>query len=257
MGNCFHTHQAGVVQVISDLKKAKDLSMTNTQLPHHSLPLLGSLDRAKQDSHPLPIPVATHHTNTKSKPIGILPTPRMNILTEISPAKNLKAFVYSELQIATRNFCSNALLGEGGFGCVFMGWLDEESLTATTPESGMPVAVKKLNSQGWQGHKEWLSEINYLGQLHHPNLVKLIGYCVEGEYRLLVYEYMPKGSLENHLFKCQQKTIPLPWDTRLEIAIGAARGLCFLHNSKPKVIYRDFKPSNILLDKVRFLHPSL
>ncbi|XP_050376770.1 probable serine/threonine-protein kinase PBL3 [Argentina anserina] len=71
--------------------------------------------------------------------------------------------------------------------------------TAAKPGSGMVVAVKKLKPKGFQGHQEWLTEVNYLGQLHHPNLVKLIGYCLEGENRLLVYEFMPKGSLVNHL----------------------------------------------------------
>ncbi|CDP12360.1 unnamed protein product [Coffea canephora] len=110
----------------------------------------------------------------------------------------------------------------------------------------MAVAVKKLTPQGFQGHKEWLSEVNHLGRLHHANLVKLIGFCLKGENRLLVYEYMPKHSLENHLFKrCRQ---PLSWETRVKIAVGAARGLYFLHNSEPPIIYRDFKASNILLD---------
>ncbi|XVF28795.1 hypothetical protein REPUB_Repub15cG0062300 [Reevesia pubescens] len=80
-------------------------------------------------------------------------------------------------------------------------WIDEHTLAAAKPGSGMVVAVKKLKPEGFQGHKEWLTEVDYLGQLHHPNLVKLIGYCSEGENRLLVYEFMPKGSLENHLFR--------------------------------------------------------
>jgi len=106
--------------------------------------------------------------------------------------------------------------------------------------------VKKLKPQGYQGHKEWLSEVTYLGQLHHPNLVKLIGYCLEYDNRLLVYEFMARGSLENHLFK--RSAQPLPWETRVKVAIDAARGLSFLHSSESQVIYRDFKASNILLD---------
>ncbi|KAI7732909.1 hypothetical protein M8C21_022353, partial [Ambrosia artemisiifolia] len=94
--------------------------------------------------------------------------------------------------------------------------------------------------------EEVATEVTYLGQLHHPNLVKLIGYCSEGHNRLLVYEYMPKGSLENHLFRKGPQ--PLPWATRLKVAIGAARGLAFLHDAKDQIIYRDFKASNILLD---------
>ncbi|KAJ6825241.1 putative serine/threonine-protein kinase PBL15 [Iris pallida] len=108
------------------------------------------------------------------------------------------------------------------------------------------VAVKLLDVEGLQGHREWLAEVIFLGQLRHPHLVKLIGYCCEDEERLLVYEFMPRGSLENHLFKRLSTT--LPWGTRLKIAIGAAKGLAFLHGAEKPVIYRDFKTSNILLD---------
>ncbi|KAJ7953775.1 Protein kinase [Quillaja saponaria] len=173
-----------------------------------------------------------------------LPTPRSEGEILLSP--NLKSFSFNELKNATRNFRPDSLLGEGGFGCVFKGWIDEHTFTAAKPGSGMVVAVKKLKPEGFQGHKEWLTEVNYLGQLHHPNLVKLIGYCVEGENRLLVYEFMPKGSLENHLFRRGPQ--PLPWSVRMKVAIGAARGLSFLHDAKSQVIYRDFKASNILLD---------
>ena len=146
---------------------------------------------------------------------------------EILSSPNVKALSFSELKTATRNFRPDSLLGEGGFGYVYKGWLVEQTLTAARPGSGIVVAVKKLKPQGFQGHKEWLvgfsytplnsyfvfycihlqisswlqSEVNYLGQLHHPNLVKLIGYCLDGDNRLLVYEFMARGSLENHLFK--------------------------------------------------------
>ncbi|XP_037492161.1 probable serine/threonine-protein kinase PBL3 isoform X2 [Jatropha curcas] len=173
-----------------------------------------------------------------------LPTPRTE--GEILSSPNLKPFSFNELRNATRNFRPDSLLGEGGFGYVFKGWIDENTMTAAKPGSGMVVAVKKLKPEGFQGHKEWLTEVNYLGQLHHPNLVKLIGYCLEGENRLLVYEFMPKGSLENHLFRRGPQ--PLSWAVRIKVAIGAARGLSFLHDAKSQVIYRDFKASNILLD---------
>ncbi|KAJ7961415.1 Protein kinase [Quillaja saponaria] len=167
---------------------------------------------------------------------------------EILQSSNLKSFSFSELRAATRNFRPDSVLGEGGFGSVFKGWIDEHSLSASKPGNGTVIAVKRLNQEGFQGHKEWLAEINYLGQLHHPNLVKLIGYCLEDEHRLLVYEFMPKGSMENHLFRRGSHIHPLSWGLRLKIALGAARGLAFLHNAKTKVIYRDFKTSNILLD---------
>ncbi|KAL3631129.1 putative serine/threonine-protein kinase pbl3 [Castilleja foliolosa] len=173
-----------------------------------------------------------------------LSTPRSE--AEILSSPHVKAFTFNELKNATRNFRPDSLLGEGGFGYVFKGWIDEHTLTAARPGSGLVIAVKKLKPEGFQGHKEWLTEVNYLGQLHHPNLVKLVGYCLEGENRLLVYEFMPKGSLENHLFRRGPQ--PLTWATRIKVAIGAARGLSFLHDAEEQVIYRDFKASNILLD---------
>ncbi|KFK33463.1 hypothetical protein AALP_AA5G016500 [Arabis alpina] len=173
-----------------------------------------------------------------------LPTPRTE--GEILSSPNLKAFTFNDLKNATRNFRPDSLLGEGGFGYVFKGWIDGTTFTASKPGSGIVVAVKKLKTEGFQGHKEWLTEVNYLGQLSHPNLVKLVGYCVEGENRLLVYEFMPKGSLENHLFR--RGAQPLTWAIRMKVAIGAAKGLTFLHDAKSQVIYRDFKAANILLD---------
>lgn len=159
---------------------------------------------------------------------------------------NLKSFSFIDLKNATRNFRSDCLLGEGGFGCVFKGWVDENTLNPTKPGTGIVVAIKKLKPGSFQGHKEWLAEVNYLGQLHHENLVKLVGYCFESENRLLVYEYMPKGSLENHLFRSGVQTIP--WPMRVSIAVDVARGLSFLHGLDANVIYRDLKASNILLD---------
>uniref|UniRef100_A0A1D1Y719 non-specific serine/threonine protein kinase n=1 Tax=Anthurium amnicola TaxID=1678845 RepID=A0A1D1Y719_9ARAE len=173
-----------------------------------------------------------------------LPTPRTE--GEILSSSNLKAFTFSELKSATRNFRQDNLLGEGGFGYVFKGWIDEQSLSASRPGTGIVVAIKKLKDEGLQGHKEWLTEVQYLGQLRHPNLVKLIGYCSEGDNRLLVYEFMPKGSLENHLFR--RGAQPLSWARRMNVAVGAARGLSFLHDSECPVIYRDVKASNVLLD---------
>ncbi|PIN00582.1 Serine/threonine protein kinase [Handroanthus impetiginosus] len=159
------------------------------------------------------------------------------------PHPNLRIFSFSELKAATRNFRSDTILGEGGFGKVYKGWLDPKSGV-----NGSVIAVKKLNSESMQGFQEWQSEVNFLGRLSHPNLVKLLGYCLEDNELLLVYEFMQKGSLENHLFGRGSAVQPLPWDIRLKILIGAARGLAFLHASDRKVIYRDFKASNILLD---------
>ncbi|KZV27627.1 hypothetical protein F511_24686 [Dorcoceras hygrometricum] len=183
---------------------------------------------------------------SKASSTSVPQTPRSE--GEILQSSNMKSFTFSDLKAATRNFRSDSVLGEGGFGSVFKGWIDEQSFAASRAGSGMVIAVKRLNQEGWQGHKEWLAEINYLGQLRHPNLVKLIGYCLEDEQRLLVYEFMPKGSMENHLFRRGSYFQPLSWSLRMKIALGAARGLAFLHGAETQVIYRDFKTSNILLD---------
>ncbi|CAN4090085.1 unnamed protein product [Withania somnifera] len=173
-------------------------------------------------------------------------TPRSQ--SEILETSNLKSFSFNELRVATRNFRPDSVLGEGGFGCVFKGWIDENTFKAARPGTGLVIAVKRLNQEGFQGHKEWLAEITYLSQLSHPNLVRLIGYCLEDEHRLLVYEFMPRGSLENHLFRRSTYFQPLSWNLRMKVALEAAKGLEYLHSPEAKVIYRDFKSSNILLD---------
>ncbi|XP_015071963.1 probable serine/threonine-protein kinase PIX13 isoform X2 [Solanum pennellii] len=159
---------------------------------------------------------------------------------------NLKMFTLAELKSATRNFRPDTVLGEGGFGTVFKGWVDDKTFAPSKVGVGMPVAVKKSNPDSEQGLKEWQAEVKFLGKFSHPNLVKLIGYCWEDKTFLLVYEHMQKGSLESHLFRKGAEA--LSWDTRLKIAIGAAKGLDFLHTTEKQVIYRDFKTANILLD---------
>ncbi|XP_004487006.1 probable serine/threonine-protein kinase PBL9 [Cicer arietinum] len=184
--------------------------------------------------------------NSKDSAVSVPQTPRSE--GEILQSSNLKSYTLAELKAATRNFRPDSVLGEGGFGSVFKGWIDENSLAATKPGTGIVIAVKRLNQDGCQGHREWLAEVNYLGQFSHPHLVRLIGYCLEDEHRLLAYEFMPRGSLENHLFRRGSYFQPLSWSLRLKVALDAAKGLAFLHSAETKVIYRDFKTSNILLD---------
>ncbi|CAH8392602.1 unnamed protein product [Eruca vesicaria subsp. sativa] len=167
---------------------------------------------------------------------------------EILSKANVKNFTYNELKLATRKFTPKTVVGEGGFGSVFRGSVDESTLAPTKSSTGLVIAVKRLNPDGFQGHREWLAEINYLGQLSHPNLVKLIGYCLEDEQRLLVYEFMHKGSLEDHLFIKGVQCKPLSWSLPVKVALDAAKGLAFLHSNPVKVMYRDIKASNILLD---------
>ncbi|XP_057986701.1 probable serine/threonine-protein kinase PBL17 [Hevea brasiliensis] len=111
---------------------------------------------------------------------------------------NVDIFTYEEMKLATKHFRPDFILGEGGFGVVYKGVIDK---SIRLGYETMVVAIKELNPDGLQGDREWLAEVNYLGQFSHPNLVKLIGYCCEDEHRLLVYEYMASGSLEKHLFK--------------------------------------------------------
>jgi len=152
-----------------------------------------------------------------------------------------KVFGFRELCVATNNFDQENLLGEGGFGRVYKGHMESNINDV--------VAVKQLDRNGYQGNREFLVEVLMLSLLHHPNLVNLIGYCADGDQRILVYEYMPNGSLEDHLLDISPGKKPLNWNTRMKIAEGAARGLEYLHESaNPPVIYRDFKASNILLD---------
>ncbi|KAL8104274.1 putative serine/threonine-protein kinase PBL16 isoform X2 [Apium graveolens] len=166
-------------------------------------------------------------------------------LRRSSATNPLIVFTYDELKTVTSNFRQDNMLGGGGFGSVYKGFISDDKNEEPEP---IPVAVKVHDGDNsYQGHREWLAEVIFLGQLSHPNLVKLIGYCCEDEYRVLVYEYMARGSVENNLFS--RVLLPLPWSIRMKIAYGAAKGLAFLHEAEKPVIYRDFKTSNILLDK--------
>ncbi|KAJ0074829.1 hypothetical protein Patl1_33702 [Pistacia atlantica] len=168
----------------------------------------------------------------------------LNDLSSSLVGSNLHFFTLQELQVMTNNFSRDELLGRGGFGKVYKGFIDDRLKPGLKAQ---PVAVKVLDLNGSQGHDEWLAEVIFLGQLKHPHLVKLIGCCCEDEHRLLVYEYMPLGNLENKLF--ENYYAPLPWLTRIKIAIGTAECLAFLHGEAKPVICRDLKSSNILLDK--------
>ncbi|KAE8664471.1 Serine/threonine-protein kinase PBS1 [Hibiscus syriacus] len=150
-------------------------------------------------------------------------------------------FTFRELAVATDNFNPDCLIGEGGFGRVYKGYIENIDRI---------VAVKQLDKNGKQGSREFLSEVLMLSLVNHPNLVNLIGYCADGDQRILVYEYMANGSLEYHLLDLPPGKEPLDWNTRMKVAEEAAKGLEYLHDfADPPIIYRDFKASNILLDE--------
>ncbi|KAF8395115.1 hypothetical protein HHK36_019056 [Tetracentron sinense] len=144
-------------------------------------------------------------------------------------------FCLSDLQTATCNFSESFKIGQGGYGCVYKGEIMNKS-----------VAIKKLHPYNMQGRSEFQQEVQVLGKLHHPHLVTLIGACLEAWS--LVYEYLPNGSLQDHLFR-KSNTPPLDWKTRTRIATEISSALVFLHSSKPeKIVHGDLKPENILLD---------
>ncbi|KAJ6848382.1 serine/threonine-protein kinase BRI1-like 2 [Iris pallida] len=151
--------------------------------------------------------------------------------------RQLRKLTFSQLIEATDGFSAGSLIGSGGFGEVFK----------ATLKDGSAVAVKKLIHLSYQGDREFVAEMETLGKIKHRNLVPLLGYCRIGEERLLVYQYMEHGSLEDMLHCRERKA--LGWEERKKIARGAARGLCFLHhNCIPHIIHRDMKSSNVLLD---------
>ncbi|KAL7256528.1 hypothetical protein ACSBR1_010459 [Camellia fascicularis] len=170
-------------------------------------------------------------------------------LTEIKSASSLpseglcRRFSIAEIQSMANNFDDELVIRSGGFGKVYKGLIDGEETTVT---------IKRLNSMSKQGAHEFWTEIKVLFKLRHNNLVSLIGYCEEGEEMILVYEYIENGTLADHFYKINIRgnICHISWEQRLNICIGVARGLDYLHTSTEQgVIHRDMKTTNILLDK--------
>ncbi|XP_022941244.1 probable leucine-rich repeat receptor-like serine/threonine-protein kinase At3g14840 [Cucurbita moschata] len=150
------------------------------------------------------------------------------------------SFTLRQIKAATNNFDAANKLGEGGFGSVYKGVLTD----------GTAIAVKQLSSKSKQGNREFVNEIGMISALQHPHLVKLYGCCIEGNQLLLVYEYMENNSLAHALFGQEGSELELDWPTRHKICVGIARGLAYLHEeSRLKIVHRDIKATNVLLDK--------
>ncbi|XP_071742641.1 probable serine/threonine-protein kinase At1g01540 [Rutidosis leptorrhynchoides] len=149
-------------------------------------------------------------------------------------------YTLRELEIATNGFADENVIGEGGYGIVYSGILEDNST----------VAVKNLLNNRGQAEREFKVEVEAIGRVRHKNLVRLLGYCVEGAHRILVYEYADNGNLEQWLHGDVGPTSPLTWEIRMNIILGTAKGLTYLHEGlEPKVVHRDIKASNILLDR--------
>ncbi|XP_039159365.1 proline-rich receptor-like protein kinase PERK15 isoform X2 [Eucalyptus grandis] len=146
-------------------------------------------------------------------------------------------FTYKEIKIATDDFSNLNLLGQGGFGHVHRGVLS----------CGKVVAIKQLKAGSRQGEREFQAEIEIISRIHHRHLVSLVGYCISGAHRILVYEFVPNSTLEFHLHGKDQPT--MTWPIRMKIALGSAKGLAYLHEEcNPRIIHRDIKAANILLE---------
>ncbi|XP_050221676.1 probable LRR receptor-like serine/threonine-protein kinase At5g45780 [Mercurialis annua] len=153
---------------------------------------------------------------------------------------HLKRFSFRELQLATGNFSAKSILGQGGFGVVYKGCLPNKTL----------VAVKRLKDPNYTGEVQFQTEVEMIGLALHRNLLRLYGFCLTPNERMLVYPYMPNGSVADRLRETCQEKPSLDWNRRIRISIGAARGLVYLHEqSNPKIIHRDVKAANILLDE--------
>ncbi|XVF77744.1 hypothetical protein PTKIN_Ptkin14bG0071500 [Pterospermum kingtungense] len=151
----------------------------------------------------------------------------------------LPRYDFNTIEMATDNFSSNNKLGQGGFGPVYKGTLRD----------GQEIAVKRLSGKSGQGQKEFENEVIFIARLQHRNLVKLLGCCIQGDERLLIYEYLPNGSLDYFIFD-RTRMETLDWRIRFHIIYGIARGLLYLHqDSRLRIIHRDLKASNVLLDK--------
>ncbi|XP_020578504.1 L-type lectin-domain containing receptor kinase IX.1-like [Phalaenopsis equestris] len=158
---------------------------------------------------------------------------------EFEKGRGPKKFPFGQLAAATRNFADELKLGQGGFGGVYRGLL---------ADSKLEVAIKRVSKGSQQGKKEYISEIKVISRLRHRNLVQLVGWCHERKELLLVYEFMPNGSLDSHLYS-RDRTRYLSWHLRFKIAVGLASALLYLHEEWEEcVVHRDVKPSNVMLD---------
>ncbi|XP_057454684.1 probable serine/threonine-protein kinase At1g01540 [Lotus japonicus] len=192
-------------------------------------------------------PIKPHHASTSGESKGTASVCETassfgsgSVGPEVSHLGWGRWYTLRELEAATNGLCEENVIGEGGYGIVYRGLLPD----------GAKVAVKNLLNNKGQAEREFKVEVEVIGRVRHKNLVRLLGYCVEGAYRMLVYEYVDNGNLEQWLHGDVGSVSPMTWDIRMNIILGTAKGLAYLHEGlEPKVVHRDVKSSNILLDR--------
>ncbi|RZR90055.1 hypothetical protein BHM03_00017882 [Ensete ventricosum] len=228
-------------EMFEALQKADKQKATLEQQVIDSKRIIRDLENKLSDAHYLLISLQSEYVELRRerddavKKAEELHQKLEEMATSIQGEESFFEFSYSQLEKATNNFDDSLKIGEGGYGSVYKGTLGQKT-----------VAIKKLNSEGMQGQKEFHKEINVLSKLRHPNLVNLIGTCVEAW--ALVYAFFPNGSLEDRL-TCKDNTPPLTWQIRIRVAAEICSALNFLHSNKHlSVVHGDLKPANILLD---------
>lgn len=162
-----------------------------------------------------------------------------NGMAGLQVLQNARNLSFNELKVASNGFSSSNKIGEGGFGSVYKGTLQD----------GKVVAIKVLSARSKQGHREFVSELTTVSSISHDNLVKLCGSCIDGYHKILVYDYMENGSLDQTLLGGEENRAKFSWQRRVLISLGIARGLAYIHEEiNPHIVHRDIKASNILLD---------
>ncbi|KAG0501626.1 hypothetical protein HPP92_001698 [Vanilla planifolia] len=235
-------------QVHLTVQKNSNERSSNKTLNHHGIDKSKNVDcKSHSGSFRHPEKDASSQSGDDSGTVASY-KPSAHIMASPSPLVGLPEFSHlgwghwftlRDLELATNRFSRDNILGEGGYGVVYRGQLI----------NGTPVAVKKLLNNLGQAEKEFRVEVEAIGHVRHKNLVRLLGYCVEGTQRMLVYEYVNNGNLEQWLHGAMRQSGFLSWEARVKILLGTAKALAYLHEAiEPKVVHRDIKSSNILID---------